>query len=162
WHPWESGTDNAPSWDAALRRIAVPEGERDFRRVDVEEGDPQGRPSDEEYDRYAYLVRCFRDAAYDPATVRRETPFALRSVLFNALLVQADRDLGAIAGRLGRDPAPYAARAEALARALDDALWHGEHCRWVDHDVLLGAAVPTRSAAGFAPLFAGVPSPERA
>src|SRR5215216_6711916 len=66
WHPWESGMDNSPLWDAALARISPPsDAIPDYQRVDVEFVDASERPSDADYDRYAYLVKLYRDWAYD-------------------------------------------------------------------------------------------------
>src|SRR6266542_4945772 len=92
WHPWESGTDNSPLWDDALSRIELDEVPS-YKRVDIELVDSSQRPTNAEYDRYAYLVKCYRDVAYDQARIRAECPFAVQDVLFNAILVRANEDL---------------------------------------------------------------------
>src|SRR5918995_1292033 len=70
WHPWETGMDNSPLWDDALARIELAaEDVPEYRRVDVEVAAADERPSDEEYDRYAYLVGVFRELAYDPSRI---------------------------------------------------------------------------------------------
>lgn len=162
WHPWESGMDNSPLWDDALERIALAPGEVPiYQRMDVEFNDASERPSDAEYDRYAYLVQLFRAQDYDPGQIRLVTPFAVRPVAFNAILVQAERDLAEIARLVGADPDPHEARADATARALD-RLWDPEHLMYADFDVISGAPVRTRCAVGFSPLYAGVPDAERA
>jgi hypothetical protein len=126
WHPWESGMDNSPLWDEALDRIALePEQVPDYRRIDVDVAEASERPTDDEYDRYAYLVSLYRELDYESAAIRDTTPFAMRPVLFNALLVQGDLDLAEISELAGR-------------------------------------FVPARSAAGLAPLLAGVPDVARA
>ena len=57
WHPWETGMDNSPLWDAPLARIALaPEDVPEYRRVDTELTEPSQRPTNADYDRYAYLV----------------------------------------------------------------------------------------------------------
>ena len=163
WHPWESGMDNAPSWDAPLARIQPADGEiPPYRRVDVDVVDAAGRPSNADYDRYAYLVRVLRDAAYAPERERATTPFAVRSVLVNTLLVQADRDLAALAVLAGEDGAAYAERADALAEAVDAELLMNEQHGYADHDVISGALLVSSGVARFAPLFAAVPGPARA
>ena len=163
WHPWESGTDNSPRWDEALARIspaadAIP----DYQRVDVEVVDASQRPTDAEYDRYAYLVKLFRDLDYDPARIRDVCPFAVQDVLFNALLVQSNRDLAEIARTLGEDPAPYEAWAERTARGLESRLWDDDEAAYLDYDVRVERHVRVRTGAAFAPLYAGVPTAERA
>jgi mannosylglycerate hydrolase len=163
WHPWESGMDNSPLWDDALARISLaPEHVPAYERVDVELSEASERPTDDDYDRYAYLVGVFRDLLYRPDQIRDACPFVVQPVLFNALLVQSNRDLAEIAGVLGTDPQPFEARAEQTAAGLDSKLWDDEHAMYVDHDVRAGEPIRTRCATGFAPLYAGVPADERA
>ena len=73
--------------------------------MDVELANPAERPTDEEYDRYVYLVGLFRDLDYRGDRIQDASPFALQPVLFNSLLVQANLDLAEIAQVLGEDPA---------------------------------------------------------
>ena len=163
WHPWESGMDNSPLWDGALERLAF-DAERlpRYERVDVQVAEATERPSDGEYDRYVYLVTLFRELGYDASRIRDVVPFALQPVLFNSLLVQSNRDLAEIARIVGADPDRFESWAESTARALDEQLWDDEHAVYIDFDVKAGRRVGTRTAAGLAPLYAGVPSPARA
>ncbi len=163
WHPWESGMDNSPLWDDALARMSF-DTERlpKYERVDVEHAEAAERPSDGEYDRYVFLVSMFRELAYDSTKIKDVAPFALQPVLFNSLLVQSNRDLAEIARIVGDDPEPFDAWAERTALALDEKLWDEEHAVYVDYDVRAGEPVDKRTAAGLAPLYAGVPSAARA
>lgn len=163
WHPWESGMDNSPLWDEALDRIELaPEQVPDYRRIDVDVADASERPTDDEYDRYAYLVSLYRQLDYESAAIRDATPFAVRPVLFNALLVQGDLDLAEISELVGVSGDTYRERAETTAREIDVALWDDERAVYADVDVRAGRFVPARSAAGLAPLLAGVPDVLRA
>jgi glycogen debranching enzyme len=163
WHPWESGMDNSPLWDAALARIELaPSDVPEYRRVDVQLTDAAERPSDAEYDRYAYLVSLFRDLDYRPDAIRDATPFAIQPVLFNSLLVQSNRDLGELARVVGADPRQFEDWAEATAAGVDARLWDGDREIYLDRDVRADAHVGVRSGAGFAPLYAGIPAPDRA
>lgn len=163
WHPWESGMDNSPLWDVALERMAfdsalLPE----YERVDVDVAEATERPSDGEYDRYVYLVSVFRELEYDSSRIRHVAPFALQPVLFNSLLVQSNRDLAEIARIVGADPQRFETWAESTAAALDRELWDEENAVYADYDVVAGERVVARTAAGLAPLYAGVPTPARA
>ena len=163
WHPWESGMDNSPLWDVALERMSfdaelLPE----YERVDVDVAEAAERPSDGEYDRYVYLVSVFRELAYDSSRIKRVTPFALQPVLFNSLLVQSNRDLAEIARIVGDNPEQFQTWAESTASALEETLWDDEHAVYVDYDVEAGGRVGARTAAGLAPLYAGVPTRPRA
>jgi hypothetical protein len=163
WHPWESGMDNSPIWDAALANVALPAaGAPLYQRLDVEAVGASGRPSDGEYDRYAYLVHHLRERAYRADAIRADAPFVLQPVLFNALLVQADRDLGEIAEAVGADSASFRGRADATAEAIERLLWDEQSGMYADRDVRAGTLVPSRSAAGFAPMYAGIPDVRRA
>jgi glycogen debranching enzyme len=160
WHPWESGTDNSPLWDDALARIeldSVPE----YQRVDTLVVDASQRPTNAEYDRYAYLVQLYRDRDYDQARIRADVPFAVQDVLFNAILVRANEDLARIADVVGVDPEPYVQWAELTRSSLDEKLWDEESGLYLDFDVRAGRPVPARTWGGIAPLYSGV-SAERA
>ena len=130
--------------------------------MDVELADPAERPRDDEYDRYVYLVALFRDLAYRADRIQDETPFALHSVLFNSLLVQANLDLAEIARVLGDDPGQYDEWAALTAADLNTSLWSEPDGLYVDYDVRAGDHVSARTSAGLAPLYAGVPTVERA
>ncbi len=150
--------DNSPLWDAALERMAFDADQLpEYQRVDVELADATERPSDGEYDRYVYLVDVFRELEYDASRIRDVVPFAIQPVLFNSLLVQSNRDLAEIARIVGSDPATFESWAESTAAALDETLWDEENAVYVDYDVREGAPVGARTAAGLAPLYAGVP-----
>ena len=117
WHPWESGADNSPLWDEALGRITPPQEEiPDYQRVDTEVVDSSQRPTNAEYDRYAYLVKCYRERAYDQARIRAECPFAIQDVLFNAILATAGEDLHRSPASSERIPGRSSARRSSPAR----------------------------------------------
>jgi hypothetical protein len=163
WHPWESGMDNSPLWDDALARIspgrgAIPE----YERVDLDFVEAAQRPTDAEYDRYAYLVKLYRDLGYDAGRIRDECPFVVYDVLFNSLLVQSNRDLVKIAQVLGVDPEPFEAWAKRTAAGIDAKLWDEAEESYGDYDVRAGARVRAQTAAAFSPLFAGLPTEDRA
>jgi glycogen debranching enzyme len=162
WHPWESGMDNSPLWDAALARMPVAAADVPaYERVDNRIGEASERPSDAEYDRYVYLVALFRELDYAPARIRDAVPFALQPVLFNSLLVRSNRDLAEIARALGSDPEPFEAWAESTAAALE-TLWDDAQALYLDYDVIADAPVGVGTSAGLAPLYAEVPDAGRA
>ncbi len=162
-HPWESGQDNSPIWDASLQRIQPrPDQIPAYRRVDTAIVDAADRPTSAEYDRYIYLVKLFADRDYDEARIRPDCPFLIQDVLFNTLLCQANRDLAEIGRIVGMDPAPFEAWAEQTAQAIETTLWDEEHGLYVDFDVVADAPIHAHVAAGFSPLYAGIPDASRA
>jgi hypothetical protein len=163
WHPWESGMDNSPLWDPVFARIELGEGDvPEYERVDRRFADPAGRPTDSEYDVYAYLVKLYRDRHYESAAIAADCPFVVHDVLFNSLLVQSNRDLAALADHVGADPERHERRADETAAAIEARLWNEDEGAYLDRDVRSGGWIDVRVGSSFAPLYAGAPSPERA
>ncbi len=101
YHPWESGTDNSPRWDAALGRVSIGEIPA-YTRYDLQHvTDPSHRPTDEEYDRYLWLLELLKRARYDEADIYESHPFLVKDVLFSAILVAANEALLEIADVVG-------------------------------------------------------------
>ena len=163
WHPWESGMDNSPLWDAVFSQIELGAGDvPEYERIDRKFADPAGRPTDSEYDFYAYLVKLYRDRSYDGTAIAADCPFVVHDVLFNSLLVQSNRDLAAIAAVVGVDPDRHERRADETAAAIEHRLWNEHEGGYLDRNVRSGEWIDVRVGSSFAPLYAGAPSPERA
>ncbi|MDQ3860085.1 MAG: glycogen debranching protein, partial [Actinomycetota bacterium] len=97
YHPWESGTDNSPRWDEALEAVEVGDLPP-YTRYDLQHvADPSHRPSDEEYDRYLWLLETLKQARYDEAAIYESHPFLVKDVLFSAILIAANEALLKIA-----------------------------------------------------------------
>jgi hypothetical protein len=162
-HPWESGMDNSPMWDESMLRMwLLPEEIPRYHRVDTHVVAARDRPVGAAYDRFAWLVRFFADRDYDEARIREECPFLAQDVLFNALLCQAGRDLAEIARILEEDPSAFETQAERTARAINQKLWDEEYGIYLDFDLVVGEPIRVIAAAGFSPLYAGIPSENRA
>ncbi len=154
WHPWESGMDNSPAWDAPLAALAIgPDDVPPYRRVDTSLMDPAERPTDAEYDRYVHLLDRLRREHYTPARPATH-PFRVHDVLFNAALVAAERDLGRIAALVGDGGDRERARADDLAAAIDRRLWSDEHGLHLDHDAVADHPIPVPIAGGVVALLA--------
>jgi len=163
YHPWESGTDNSPRWDATLEGLEVgqmaPYTRHDLQHV----SDPSHRPSDDEYDRYLWLLELLKEARYDEATIYESHPFLIKDVLFSAILVAANEALLEIAQAVG---APDDERTliegwvERGRKGLEGR-WDPELRLCLDYDLRAGESARVRTVAGFAPLVAGGLSRER-
>jgi len=161
WHPWESGMDNSPVWDDLFASLEfAPEDVPEYRRIDTSHADADDRPSDAEYDRYAFLVGQLRDRGYQPKNAR-ELPFRVRDVLFNSALARAEEDLAVIAERVGADPARHRERAGVIAAAIDDHLWDEERGWYFSQDATNDELINSRVCGGLMPLITGRPSGER-
>lgn len=154
-HPWETGMDNSPAWDAALARVPA-DDVPPYQRRDTGHVDADQRPRQFEYDRYLALVHLFREAGWDPDRLHDLSPFRVVDVGINGLLLRAERDLVHLAREAGREDIAAAAgdRANAIDAALDH-LWDEASGLYKSWDRVADAFVPTATSAGFLPLAGG-------
>ncbi len=156
-HPWESGMDNSPLWDAALGAVdlatlPVPE----YRRVDTDHAPSDERPTTDHYDRYMAILEQLRLADYQ-AEDPRMLPFRVADVLTNTAVAAADLHLATMQTELGSDPSSAHQRATALTEAMCDQMWDDDLGLFVDLDRCAGQPIPVRAAAGLLPLELPLP-----
>lgn len=158
-HPWETGMDNSPAWDAALARVPT-ETTTVIRRRDTDHVDASARPRGEEYQRFIHLVDTFRAAGWDPARMLAASPFRVADIGTNAILLRAERDLLALAARFGtkQDTAAIGGRI-ALKEAALPRLWNAAVDFYCCFDLLADAPIPVATSAGLLPLFARCATP---
>jgi glucosylglycerate hydrolase len=163
YHPWESGTDNSPRWDKALEAVEIREVPL-YERPDLSFVDESSeRPTKEEYDRYLWLVELLRKASYDEVEIQRSHPFLVKDVFFSAILVAANEallDLSELVGAPDEDRAQIETWISRGRRGLRSC-WDPELNLCFDHDLRADKPLRVRTVAGFAPLIAGEPHPER-
>jgi hypothetical protein len=153
-HPWESGLDNSPRWDFAVRWGFRPT--RPYRRHDNTIVDPDSRPRSADYDLYMYLVEMIAANGYEMAPRLPESPFAVYDVLFNAVWYRAAMDLNRIAQALGRPPAVADDDLAAFRAAYHATLWNADARLFRDFDVRARAQVPVDTAAGLCAIYGGL------
>jgi hypothetical protein len=180
-HGWESGTDNSPRFDVPY--AAVPTGPvPPYRRKDLGVvADRSQRPTDEEYNRYLFLVEELKQARYDDEATARQGSFRVGDVLFTAILAVACEVLADLAESLAGErsgsglPAdfPFPPDTEPDRQAVADLRrWAAELREAVagsvdpvtglarDFDVRADRWLANETIAGFAPLLCGgLPSP---
>jgi Glycosyl hydrolase family 63 C-terminal domain len=144
-HPWESGRDNAPDWDAAL--AVVPSLDVSGLREDTRWVGLDERPSHADYGRYAWLVRRMRtgDVAEQRA-LAASGDFRVLDPGVSSALAAACADLARLAEQLGEHA--LADRSAARADAVEAALSARAGDRGVAEavDLRTGDAVPTPGA----------------
>ena len=153
-HPWETGRDNSPEWDAPGEPIDV-SGVGDYTRRDTGHLDAKMRPTKLEYDRYLALVQYGRAAGWDHAKIAAGNPFKVADVGMSMILLRANRDLAALAAMLGRDLAEidgWIARAEAGIGWL----WDEARGTWCSRDLLTGRRSGFVTSASFLSFYAGL------
>ena len=163
-HPWESGLDNSPSWDKALCHIDVDKARLPlYERKDLKHGVPaEQRPSDDDYDRYVYLVDLFRRLNYDERKIYAECPFLINDVLFNSILCRANRDLLEIGNIIGQDIKEVKEWVDQTSKAISERMWSTERQQFDPIDLVLSEHIPSATAAGFMPLFGVAATTEQA
>ena len=155
-HPWESGRDNLPDWDEALRAVEVKDIEP-YERKDTSHVDPAMRPHKEDYDRYLSIMSACRKVGWDPAEVARTCPFFMTDPGITFIFLRANRDLLALAEKLGKDSEAaeirgWVERLETGARSL----WHKDLKAHVASDQRSGRQADGLSSASFLALYAGL------
>ena len=157
YHPWESGTDNSPRWDAALEAVEVGDLPS-FERQDLNHVDhPDERPTDEEYVRFLWLVELIKRARCDEGALNDSHPFLVKDVLCSAILVAANEALVEIARVVGASEEDVALIEGWIGRGREglEERWDQGLGLCLDYDLRRDAPLRARTIAGFAPLVAG-------
>jgi len=155
-HPWESGQDNSPAWDAELARVSADvEVLAGHRRRDLDHVDATERPTAADYARYVAIVDTYREHGY------RDEPgahlFVAVDPLFNALLAWSEEALAEIADILGKPSQPHRERAAAIRDALLERCYDraAGHFFALDRD---GERVAEHCIGGLVPLVLDLPA----
>jgi hypothetical protein len=155
-HPWESGLDNSPAWDAALAAVPVDESlARRHPRRDLAVADAAHRPTDLDYARYLGLVLNYRDGGYSDTELVQRHPFAVECPAFNSILATAELALAQIAGVLGQtsDAGRHRDRAREITAAISRRLWDPAGRTFRARDAHTGQLSPARCVSGLLPLM---------
>jgi hypothetical protein len=145
-HPWESGLDDSPAWDAPLAALPLVHYACAL----------EGWRSDSSHDRYIWLAMRYRDAGYGAGYLRDEHPFAVEDPMFNGIWLASCTALGDLADVIGADRVPFRESADRIRRALLDRLWNGA---FYARDLRAGHLIPIHTVGGFGPLLdPGMPS----
>ncbi len=155
-HPWETGRDNSPDWDAPLAgvtpRVDVAALRKDKTHVNASE-----RPTDEFYNRVMTLVEEAKDLNWEGVPVARKLSLRVCDLGIQCILLRADHDLLALAERLG-----FAEQAASLRGWIARSTAAFARLRHADGtyrslDLVTGKLSETVTSAAFLPLYARVP-----
>ncbi|MEV8635816.1 hypothetical protein AB0395_29580 [Streptosporangium sp. NPDC051023] len=143
-HPWESGMDDSPVWDAPLDALTpVPQA---YRREPFPD-----HPLNGHHDRYVWLALRYRDSGYDAAYLREEHPFAVEDPMFNGIWLASCQALAELAPLAGADPGPHREAAERIRAALLERLWAGDAFHALD--LRAGRLSPVCTVGCFGPML---------
>lgn len=157
-HPWETGRDNSPDWDAPFAAIE-PEGIEQYYRRDTTHVVEDERPRRWDYDRYLYLVKLGHECEWDEAHLRKVSPFRVADPTMTFTLLRANRDLRALALALG-EPTGEIDGWIAAIEAGSERLWNPGIAAYDTLDIRSGKHSGVISNASFLNWYAGV-RPER-
>ena len=153
-HPWESGRDNLPDWDAPLSRVA-PCHNGGYQRRDLDHVHPDMRPHEADYDRYLGLVDYGASIGWDDAVVARDGPFWVADPGLSAVLLRAERDLVWLGETLGADTDEARLRAERLESGFEQ-FWNDEIGSYCSFDLRTGQRARAGTSASFLAPYAGI------
>lgn len=162
-HPWESGMDNSPRWDAVLARIDVPMDDlppytrRDLAHV----ADPSQRPTNADYDRYLWIVEVLKRGQYRVEAIYDSLPFRVKDVFTSAILVAANESLMHIGTLAEADLEDLDLIDEWIQhgrRGLAES-WQADIDKCLDTDLVTDEPIDVDTIALLSPIFAGQLSP---
>ena len=155
-HPWESGRDNSIDWDQPFTRVPT-DGVGEFTRRDTSHANPEHRPTQEQYERYIWLIQYFRGLGWDNTKLHDASPFQIVDPGFNAILQRSCQDLGQLANALGESEiAARSARQVERGRAAVDSLWSEAHNQFLCFDRTTGELIDSPSIGGLLAIFADI------
>ncbi len=156
-HPWETGRDNSIDWDEAFARVPT-EGVLPFTRRDTQHADPDHRPTQEQYERYIWLIQLFRSLNWDNSLLHDNSPFRVVDPGFNAILLRSGADIAELAESLGENSIARSAqkRVEFGIEALE-SLWSSKNGQYLCLDRVSGTFVESASVAGLLAAFSPIP-----
>jgi len=147
-HPWESGQDNSPAWDAPL--AAVLPATRAYARRDTGFVDAARRPRPQDYDRYVSLMDFLRQAEFNPERIYTDCPYRVVDFGLNAILLRATEDLAELCRRHGESAAAAELSAASdLSRRALSGLWSESLGAYVSRDTRTGRPLEARTHSTF-------------
>ncbi|MXU64129.1 MGH1-like glycoside hydrolase domain-containing protein [Oceanomicrobium pacificus] len=153
-HPWESGRDNAPDWDAAMAAIDT-SGVGEYTRRDTAHVDASMRPTKEDYDRYLAILYFGRDHEWDEAAIRDRGPFRVADPAMSFILMRANRDLADMLERFGQDRAEVDGWIAELEAGVED-LWNADLGAYDARDLRTGDFAGSLSSGSFLSWYGGL------
>ena len=162
-HPWESGRDNSPLWDESLERIQIKPGDLPaYQRRDTNIADPAERPTAEQYDRYVYLLLMGQRHRYDGPGIAEESPFLVQDDMMNAILIKSNESLIRVGKRLKLDTAELEEWQAQSMKSFKEKFWNDDLQMYTSYDLRGEKQIAMKEIGGIIPLYAGIPSQEKA
>ena len=127
------------------------------------------RPSDEEYNKFIFLVDTMKLYNYDGKIMYEKYPFKIKDVFFSSILYVANRALLQIAKLIGEDSeeiSEWISRTETNFRKFFCAPSNGgsniSDGLFYDYDVVIGERIMKRTISCLLPIYTGLLSNQEA
>lgn len=172
-HPWECGLDTTPPWMRELSRMPLPWWLRvaarlhlaravRFIRNDTRYIPSAERPSDDDGLRMLVLATRAKKQLFELERMPPRSSVLIEDLTFNAILATANRSLELIARDLDR-PLPSALPQQFLrTEAAFEQLWDEPSGQYYSRNAVTRELIKVPTIATFLPLWARIPSRERA
>jgi len=152
-HPWESGFDNSLRWDEPISKLKF-KNLPDYKRKDTDVVASEFRPSDEDYDRYFYLLEFMKVLDYDSKKIYKTIPFKVKDVVFSTITYLANKALLEMAEILEEDTKEIETW---IKRTEKNYLkYFGEDGLVYDFDLVSKKRIKKRTAASLISLYSGL------
>lgn len=153
-HPWESGRDNSIDWDEPFKAVPT-EGVLPFTRLDTQHADPDHRPTQEQYERYIWLIQHFRSLGWDNARLHDASPFRVVDPGFNGILLRSIEEVAGLADQLGETEIAVRSRRRLEKGIMAmDSLWNESLGQFTCYDRVADSLLNSASVAGQLAVFA--------
>ncbi len=153
-HPWESGMDNSPRWLGIFSLIQLSTRPK-YQREDNTLVPPYERPSNDDYDRFVFLMDLARDLNYNQKEIFANSPFVVQDVMVNSILYAADESLCKLARLIGEPTEEIENWMEEMYEAFQRKLWDETDALYYDYDVRGNRSIKENTLAAIMPLYAG-------
>ena len=163
YHNWESGTDNSPIWDDIWATMDSPS--YTFERRDTTHVDAAQRPSKREYDHYLHIIEIAKEHNYDDRKIAELSPFLVQDPLFNSMFIASNDSLIRLYEMIGGNDDKVEKLKSLNAKSkqsFNDKLFDENLGAYIYYDLRNDRPIPFVTSSSFSPLFAEIPSKERA
>ncbi len=162
YHPWESGRDNSPVWDSALDSIVIKPGDiPSYSRRDTSIANSDERPTQDQYDRYVYLLELGKRHAYQGQSLYEETPFAIQDCMMNAILYKSNQSLLRLAEKFDYPQEEILTWVSRTKQSFNKKLWHDKMGCWVSYDLKRDGQIEEREIGGIIPVATDLASQDQ-
>jgi hypothetical protein len=158
-HPWESGRDNSPLWDASMDRIRINRNELPvYKRKDTSLASSDERPTSDQYDRYVYLLELGKKHKYDGKGICEESPFLIQDTLINTVLIKSNQSLINIGKRFGWDTGELEEWNQQSISKFREKLWDESIQSYAGFDMIDNKTISHKEIGGISAIFADIPT----